>query len=58
MFNPIQPMKEIDMIKQHGSTSLRTALEQAFAGLVFAAVAALVVGGTIAMCLPSATLLA
>jgi hypothetical protein len=45
--------KEIEMYRQGGEGSVRQVFEVAFAGLVFVAAAALVVGGAIAMCLPS-----
>lgn len=44
------------MSKQTGS-STRKVIEQVFAGVVFISMVAFVVGGTIAMCLPSATFL-
>ena len=53
---PFQLTKEINMSKQTGS-STRKVIEQVFAGVVFISMVAFVVGGTIAMCLPSATFL-
>ncbi|HZF27190.1 MAG TPA: hypothetical protein VEZ88_13075 [Steroidobacteraceae bacterium] len=43
------------MSRQNGVNSLRKVVEQVFAGIVFISMVAFVVGGTIAMCLPSAT---
>jgi hypothetical protein len=57
MRNPFQLTKEINMSKQGGSFSMRNVIEQVFAGVVFISMVAFVVGGTIAMCLPSATFL-
>ncbi len=45
------------MSRQNGSGSVRRVVEQVFAGMVFISMVAFVVGGTIAMCLPTATLL-
>ena len=46
------------MTRQYTASSpLRTAFERAFAGLVFAAMVAWTVGGTIAMCVSGSTAL-
>jgi hypothetical protein len=55
MYNPFHFTKEINMSRQTGSFSVRKFIEQVFAGVVFISMVAFVVGGTIAMCLPSAT---
>jgi hypothetical protein len=44
--------EEIDMSKHIGSVSLRALVENAFAGLAFAATVAVVSAGTAAMCFP------
>jgi cell division protein FtsN len=44
------------MSKQHGSVSMREVVEKTFAGIVAAAIIALIGGGTMAMCLPGALL--
>jgi hypothetical protein len=44
--------EEIDMSKHIGSVSLRARLENAFAGIAFAAIVAVVSAGTAAMCFP------
>jgi hypothetical protein len=44
--------EEIDMSKHIGSVSLRAALENAFAGVAFAATVAVISAGTAAMCFP------
>jgi hypothetical protein len=44
------------MNRQYGSTSWRKKIEQALAGLAFTAMVAMVLGGTIDMCLRSSTL--
>lgn len=41
-----------------GSSSFRRIFERAFAGVVFASMVALTIGGTIAMCMPGTTLVA
>ena len=46
------------MSKQYGSSSFLTKLEQTFADFVFLAIAALCVGGTIAMLFGSAPVVA
>jgi hypothetical protein len=49
--NPTTDFQEIHMTRQYTASSpFRIAFERAFAGLVFAAMVALTVGGTIAMC--------
>ncbi len=51
-------IQEIEMSKQYtASSTIRTAFEHAFAGLVFAAMVALTVGGTITMCLSNGSTL-
>jgi hypothetical protein len=46
------------MSRLYQSTGLRKAFEQIFAGAVFLATVGLVIGGTVAMCIPSVTLVA
>lgn len=46
------------MSMHNGSASVPKVVEQVFAGIVFISMVAFVVGGTIAMCLPTVTLLA
>jgi hypothetical protein len=51
--------QEIDMTTQYtASSTIRTAFERAFAGMVFASMIALTVGGTIAMCFTNAPFVA
>jgi hypothetical protein len=45
-------IEEIDMSKPIGSVSLRARVENAFAGIAFAAIVAIVSAGTAAMCFP------
>lgn len=51
-------MKESHVSMQSYSTGLRAIFERVFAGLVFTATVALVVGGTIAICLRGTPLVA
>jgi hypothetical protein len=52
-------VKEIVMSRHYGSTpSPRKVFERIFAGVVFIGTVAFIVGGSIAMCLPSATFVA
>jgi hypothetical protein len=44
--------EEIDMSKHIGSVGLRAIVENAFAGIAFAATVAVVFSGTAAMCFP------
>jgi len=44
------------MSTYNGSVSLRTRLERAFAGLIFGSATALIVSGTVAVCLQGASL--
>jgi len=45
-------IEEIDMSKHIGSVSLRAVVENAFAGIAFAATVLVVSAGTAAMCFP------
>jgi len=45
-------IEEIDMSKHIGSVSLRAVVENAFAGISFAATVLVVSAGTAAMCFP------
>jgi hypothetical protein len=56
--NPTTDFQETHMTRQYTASSpFRTAFERAFAGLVFASMVALTVGGTIAMCVSGGTAL-
>jgi hypothetical protein len=46
------PFEEIDMSKHIRSFSLRAVVENAFAGVAFAATVAVIFAGTAAMCFP------
>ena len=51
--------QEINMSRQYtASSTIRTAFERAFAGVVFASMIALTLGGTIAMCFSNAPFMA
>lgn len=46
------------MSQQYRASSFRSAFEHVFAGVVFAAMVALTIGGTIAMCVSNTALVA
>jgi hypothetical protein len=54
MFRPLQTFEESDMRNQDQKFSFRKAVESAFAGVMSAAILAVIAGGTIAMCVPGA----
>jgi hypothetical protein len=46
------PFEEIDMSKHIGSVGLRATVENALSGIAFAAIMAVLITGTAAMCFP------